>query len=185
MSESYDFEPFAASLGATGIIQLPEPADVSSAWSIPLLCIGIAIIACCVLVPAANENRDLLLENAHLQADLTQINKQIAINEQFLKSVADNPTLLERLAERQMKLVRNGESVLKVQGEAAPQAQMSPFLLLNLPPPQMAPELAPPRHAWISTIAQQPRIRLFAMGGALLLMATSLVLGAAPRRADD
>ena len=166
-----------------GIIQLPQKADVSSAWSIPMLCIGIAIIACCVLVPAADENRNLAIEGMHLQADLTQIKKQIAINDDFLKSVSNNPTLLERLAERQMKLVHSGESVLKLNDAAstAGSVQMSPFLLLNLPPPAMAIEAPSPRSQLITQFAKRPRFRLFAMGAALLLMATSLVLGAGPR----
>jgi hypothetical protein len=164
-----------------GIIQRPQSDSDTSAWSIPLLCVGIAIIACCVLVPAADENRNLVMERAHLQADLTQINKQIAINDQFLKSVADNPTLLERLAERQMKLVRTGESVLKLKDNSAlATAPMSPFLLLNLPPPAMAVDSPSPRSRLFTQLADRPRIRLFAMGAALLLMATALVLGASP-----
>ena len=167
---------------ASGLIQVQDPADSSSVWSIPLLCIAIAVIACCVLVPAADDNRSLAIENMHLQADLTQINKQIGINDQFLKSIANNPTLLERLAERQMKLVHSGESVLKMHESQSPaDAQMSPFFLLNLPPPAMAIAPPSPRSQLFTQLADRPRIRLFAMGGALLLMATALVLGAAPK----
>ncbi len=147
----------------------------TSGWTIPLLCIGIATIACCVLIPAADENRRLYAETVHLQADLDQIKHQIAVNDQFLKSVADDPTLLERLAERQMKMVRSGESVLALKGEAS-HPEMSPFLLTNLPPPAMAMTVQP-GNGPLDKLSSQPRLRLFTMGAALLMMAAGLVLG--------
>jgi len=147
----------------------------TSAWTIPLLCVGIATIACCVLIPAADENRRLVAETQHLQADLDQIQHQIAVNDQFLKSVADDPTLLERLAQRQMKMVHSGQAVLKLDGQDA-HPELSPFLLTNLPPPAMA-LTAPPRTGPLEKLSDQPRLRLFTMGAALLMMATALVLG--------
>jgi cell division protein FtsL len=148
----------------------------TSAWTIPLLCIGMAIIACCVLIPAANENRQLTAETKHLQADLDQIQHQIAVNDQFLKSVADDPTLLERLAQRQMKMIRSGEAVLDLKGEPT-RPEMSPFLLTNLPPPAMA-MTSPPGSGVMDKLADQPRLRLFTMGAALLMIAAGLVMGA-------
>ena len=133
------------------------------------------VIACCVLLPAADENRKLTAETAHLQADLDQIKHQIAVNDQFLKSVADDPTLLERLAQRQMKMVRSGESVLDLKGEET-RPEMSPFLLTNLPPPAV-PAVAPPENGLLAKLSDDPRLRLFTMGGALLMMAAGLVMG--------
>jgi len=147
----------------------------TSAWTIPLLCIGIATIACCILIPAAEENRHLTAETRHLQADLDQINHQIAVNDQFLKSVADDPTLLERLAQRQMKMVRSGEAVLNLKGEQS-RPQLSPFLLTNLPPPALAMALQPGTGP-LDKLSSDPRLRLFTMGGALMIMAAGLVLG--------
>src|SRR5213596_2461201 len=53
------------------------------AWTIPMICIGIALIACCVLIPAAEENRRLVYERERLKADLDQINKQTEVNDEF------------------------------------------------------------------------------------------------------
>jgi cell division protein FtsL len=152
-----------------------RPRPDTSAWTIPLLCFGIATIACCVLLPATNENRQLTNETRHLQADLDQLKHQIAVNDQFLKSVADDPTLLERLAQRQMKMVHSGESVLNLKGDEG-RPQMSPFLLTNLPPPAVA-TATPPGTGTLDKLADEPRLRLYAMGGALLLVAVALVLG--------
>jgi hypothetical protein len=152
----------------------------TSAWTIPMLCIGIATIACCVLIPAADENRQLRAETQNLQANLTQIKHQIAVNDQFLKSVTDDPTLLERLAERQMKMVRSGEAVLDLKGQAA-RPEMSPYLLTNLPAPA-APIAIRPGNSALDKLAEQPRVRLFTMGAALLMMAAGLVLGVSSPR---
>src|SRR5947207_3635837 len=94
------------------------PPTGGGGWTIPMICIGVALIACCMLIPAAEENRRLAYERQRLRADLDQITKQIEINDEFLKRVADDPSLSERLAQRQMKMVREGSSVLSLRGES-------------------------------------------------------------------
>src|SRR5690242_14281732 len=39
-------------------------------WTIPILCAGIALIACCVLIPQADANRRLIYERQMLKMDL-------------------------------------------------------------------------------------------------------------------
>jgi hypothetical protein len=143
-------------------------------FTIPMMCLGIGIIACCVLIPAADENRRLAYERQKLQADLDQISRQIDVNNEFLKRVADDPTLSERLAQRQMKMVRQGTSVLELKGQF--NRDMSPFELVTLPPP---PELAPyrPIGGELSTLCRSPRSQLYLMGCGLLLVASGLVMG--------
>lgn len=153
----------------------------TSAWTIPLICFGIALIACCMLIPAADENHQLAWERQRLRLDLANIHKQIEVNDRFLTSVANDPTLLQRLAQRQMRLVRAGTAVLDLpddQGNTQP-VQTSPYLLLNLPPP--AP-LAPyrPIGGVFSTLCREPRPRVIFLGIALLLIAAGLVLESAP-----
>src|SRR5688572_32582728 len=124
-------EPSAPSAPATLTPVIPAPAiasldpsessdlqfvrvrSKSSAWTIPLLCAGIAILACCLLIPAADENRRLTWERERLKADLEQIQKQVSVNDAFLQRLMADPTLSERLARRQMKMVREGTSVLE------------------------------------------------------------------------
>src|SRR5262245_6414400 len=153
--------------------------DRASAWTIPILCAGIALIACCMLIPAADENRRLVYEREKLKVDLEQIQKQIAINDEFLKRVADDPSLLERLAQRQMKLVREGTRVLELNGESEKQ-DLSPYLLVTLPPPQDLPPYKPLGGSF-SEMCRHPRSQLFLMGGGMLLIATGLVMSAAGR----
>jgi hypothetical protein len=144
-----------------------------------MLCAGIAILACCLLIPAADDNRKLAWERERLKQDLEQITKQIDVNGQFLKSVAEDPGLLERLAQRQMKLVREGTSVLNLK-DATGRSDMSPYLLLTIPPPPPMPQYQPVGGVF-SELCRHPRSRLFLMGSALLAIACALILGESSR----
>lgn len=157
-------------------------ASSGGGWTIPLLCAGIAIIACCVLIPQADENRRLTYEREKLKQDLEYVQRQVAINDEFLKKVANDPTLAERLAQRQMKVIRQGTEVLSIKGEN-PRQEMSPFLLVNVSPPPPMPAYRP-IGGKLAAICRDPKQRLYLMGGALLLIACGLILGGS-RRAPD
>ncbi|MCS7033455.1 MAG: hypothetical protein NZ561_05600, partial [Phycisphaerae bacterium] len=67
-----------------------------SAWTIPLLCLGLGIIAMALVIPAADENRRLIYEREKLAAELAHVQKQIAINDEFLARLSSDPGLAER-----------------------------------------------------------------------------------------
>lgn len=154
--------------------------DRASAWTIPLLCAGIAVIACCLLIPAADENRRLVYEREKLRLDLEQIQKQIAVNDEFLRKVADDPNLLERLAQRQMKLVREGTSVLELDG-GGESTDLSPYLLVALAPPADLPPYKPVGGSF-AQMCRLPRPRLLLMGCGMMLLAAGMVMSAVGRR---
>lgn len=154
-------------------------AERSDAYTIPLLCAGIAIIACCLLIPAADENRKLACEAANLRVDQEQVAKQVALNEDFLHRVADDPALLERLAQRQMKLVRQGTGVLELRNTEKAK-DLSPFLLTTLPPPTVA-TLYRPIGGKLGTLCRNPHLQLYLLGSGLLLLAFGLLVGASGR----
>jgi hypothetical protein len=156
----------------------PEAPVGGGLFTIPLLCLGIGVLACCVLIPAADENRRLAYEREKLRADLEQIDNQIKVNDEFLKKVADDPTLSERLAQRQMKMVREGTNVLELKGHH--EREMSPYELVTLPPPAELPPYQP-LGGKLSSICRNPRSQLYLMGAALLLVAAGLVLGSNSR----
>lgn len=114
--------------------------------------------------------------------DLDQIHRQIAVNDDFLRRVADDPNLLERLAQRQMKLVRQGTNVLEIKRDD--HEELSPYLLVTLPPPA---ELAAyrPIGGVFSELCRQPRSQLFLMGAGMLLVATGLVMASSPRETSS
>lgn len=158
------------------------PPDSTGTWSIPLLCAGIAMIACCLLIPQADQNRRLTYERDRLKLDLAHVDNRIAVNQEFLKKVADDPNLAERLAQRQMKVIRQGTAILDLKG--APRQEMSPFLLVAVPPPPPLPPYKPVGGR-LATLCRSPRPRLYLLGAGLMLVAAGLVLGAAPRPIDD
>ena len=147
-------------------------------WTLPLLCAGIALIACCVLIPQADANRRLAYERQVLQLDLDSIERQIDVNAEFLKKVGEDPTLAQRLAERQMKVVPEGTRVLEL--KHAPDAgTMSPFQLVSVEPP---PALPPYKSVGglIANLCYDARARLSMVGAAMGMIAAGLVLGYAP-----
>ena len=147
-------------------------------FTIPLLCAGIAIIACCLLIPQADANRRLAYERVKLQADLEAVERQVAVNEDFLKKVSEDPNVAERLAQRQMKIIRPGTKVLALEGEG--EHEMSPFQLTAVAPP---PDLPPyePHGGMIARLCYNPKSRLYLLGIGLLMTAFGLVLGVGPR----
>ena len=150
------------------------PARSSGGWTIPPICAGIALIASCLLIPAADENHRLAYEGQGLKNDLEQLQKQVATNEEFLKRVSDDPVLSERLAQRQMKMVREGTSVLALKGQPLG-GSASPFLLMTLPPPEPLPEYQS-MGGGFARLCRQPRVQLYLIGGGLLMIAVGLVL---------
>ena len=168
-----------------GEILLPAPIRGGGAWTIPLLCAGIGMIACCVIIPEADVNRRMAYERQQLQADLDFVRKQIDVNERFLERVVEDPNLAERLAQRQLRKIRDGTQVLRVKGvddeSDAGGGGMSPFQLVNVsPPPPQAPYR--PLGGRLANLCYNPRSRLYLMGGGLMLLAAGLVLGAGPIR---
>lgn len=152
----------------------PAPTGGGS-LTIPLICLGIGLIAMCVLIPAADENHRLSYERERLRIDLEQLQKQVATNDAFLKRVADDPTLSERLARRQMKMVPEGSAVLDLKTMHA-RVATSPFLLVSVPPP--AP-LKPyrPIGGFLADACRHPRTQLYLIGIGLMTIAVGVVLG--------
>jgi hypothetical protein len=120
-----------------------------------------------------------------LQRDLQQIQQQVTMNGEFLSEMESDPQLEERLALRQMHVVRQGERVLELKGDsdtpqptepASDAAQMSPFSIVHVPPPEPLPAYEP----WggeITGVFLNQRLALYLIGGGLLMVAMALVLG--------
>lgn len=145
-------------------------------WTIMFLCAGIAIIAACVLIPEADENQRLLWQSERLRLDLEHTQKEVATNEEFVKHIAEDPILQERLAQRQLKYVRTGTGVLDL-GQKDELGSHSPFPLVSV---AEAPQLEPAKTVGgkFAMLCRDPKSRLYMMGGALMLVALGLVLGA-------
>ena len=151
----------------------------SSLLSLPLLCLGLAIVAACCLLPQVEANRKLTIERDKLKGDLAYVARQQATNQAFLKHIGGDPDLAERLAQRQMKVIRQGTSVLTLDGPRGPaggDASMSPFMLVSVgAPPPVETYHAPP--GLLGQLCRSPRRQLYLSGAGLLLIACGLVWG--------
>jgi hypothetical protein len=154
------------------------------AFTIPLICLGIGMIAMCLLIPAADEVRRLAYERDRLKADLTQLHLQVETNQAFLDRVATDAVLAERLARRQMKMVPEGTAVLDLKAMQTTSHEMSPFLLVTVPPPAPMPPYRP-MGGFLSTACRHPKTQLYLIGVSLLAIASGLVLSRSTRDADE
>ena len=163
-----------------------EPSEPSGGglFTIPLIAVGICVIAMCLLIPAADENRRLAYERDRLQLDLDHLKNQAKTNEAFLKNLANDPTLAERLARRQMKMVPQGTSVLELKSQKA--GDMSPFVLVTVPPPAEMPAYQPVG-GFLSDACRHPKTKLYLIGGGMMMIACGVVMGRdpGPRREEE
>jgi hypothetical protein len=170
-----------------------EPADLVAAgdtatseghqgWTIMLICLGIGLIAACMIIPQADENRRMLYQTEKLKTDLAHLEQQVAINDEFIQRVGRDPALSERLAQRQLKFIRKGSAVLDLNEPRS--TDSSPFSLTMIEGPPPMPEYEPVGGrlgAW----CRDGRKRLYTIGAGLLLLATGLVLGATPAEREE
>jgi len=147
-----------------------------------MLCLGIGLIACCLLIPLADSNRRLAYDRQRLRADLESLQTQAATNDQFIRRVHDDPSLAERLAQSQMKQIREGSSILPLKETSRAGGQVtagggdaSPFQIVAVQPPPPLPPYRPVGGT-IANLCYRPHTRLYVMGAGLLLMAGGLVL---------
>jgi hypothetical protein len=152
-------------------------------FTIPLLCAGIAVIAACLIIPQTDANRRLAYERVKLQADLQAVEQQVETNDEFLRKVGEDPNLAERLAQRQMKIIREGNEVLNLKGDKGEDEEMSPFQLTAVAPPAELPPYTP-KGGTLANLCYNPKSRLYLMGVGLLAIAGGLVLGFTPRTDD-
>ena len=122
---------------------MTSKSDLSHAiWSLPTLCLGLGLIAVCVLVPAAEANKRLTADRDKLNRDLSYVESQLSANQEFLSSVGTDPEIAERLAQRQFRQIRHGTSVLELKGVDQKTAS-SPFAMISVPPPAAVNEYHP------------------------------------------
>lgn len=160
----------------------PVPTSFSEGWTVVLVCLGVAIIAACVLIPQMDENGRLFHETRRLKTDLAHLHEQVAVNEDFLKRLGQDPVLAERVAQRQLNYVRPGSQTLDLPGEGR-FVDSSPFVLTTVPKPESIGEFQP-RGGKLMNWCRDARTRLYLMGAAMLMLAVGLVWGSNPASLD-
>jgi hypothetical protein len=152
---------------------------MGSILAIPSLCLGLCLIAVCLLVPQSEANRRLAVDRDQLAQDLAQADAQLAVNAKFLDEAPGDPEVAERLAQRQMRQIRGGTAALHLDGEPAtltPVATITDMLRVPAPPPVAA---YAPAEGSLNDLTATTRRQLFGLGGGLFLVAVGLVMGTA------
>lgn len=147
----------------------------SGGWTITALCAGLALLACAVLIPQADANRRLAYERQTLRNDLENVEKQINVNQEFIRRIGQDPTLAERLARRQMKVIPAGNKIVDLPSDSGG-AAMSPFELTTVARPEPLPAYKP-IGGFLARVCYDAHARLYLIGIALVMVATGLVLG--------
>src|SRR5262245_4768120 len=145
-------------------------------WTIMLISAGIGLIALCLLIPQSDENRLMAYQCQKLKMDLEHLDKQVAVNQEFINRLGRDPALAERLAERPVKFIRAGTRVLELDEPRLP-GEESPFSLVSIAPPAKLP---PPqlRSGRMAELCREAKVRLYVIGTGMMLIACGLVLGA-------
>lgn len=149
----------------------------SGAWTISMLCMGLGLIAACLIIPQADANRRLVYERQQLRMELAQVQKQTSVNQEFLSKMESDPQLTERLAQREMHAVEQGEAIVNVKNDGSSSTgSMSPFTLVNVPPPAA---LVPyrPVGGILAQLCLDPRSHIYILGMGMFCVAGGLVLG--------
>jgi hypothetical protein len=151
-------------------------------WTVAILCVGMSLIAACAIIPQADANRRLVYEREILRQDLSQIHSQISVNHEFLSKLESDPQLTERLAQREMRVVPQGQTALdmkpagnSVQTASMAAARMSPFSILNVPAPAA---LAPyrPVGGQFAELCRGSHSHGFVLGAGMIMIAAGLVM---------
>jgi cell division protein FtsL len=169
-----------ADLGPSPAVNAPaapieQPGRTGAWWTLPIMCLGLAIVACAVLVPAADENRRDLHELAKLERDVAYFQKQSDVNQQFLEHVSTDPTLAERLAQRQLRMTRVDSRVVQMSKDRGP-FSMSPYALVTIDPPTPMPEYRP-MGGFLSRYFLDTKGQIYLTGLGILLVAAGVILG--------
>ena len=59
----------------------PRDSADSGAWTISMLCMGLGLIAACLIIPQADANRRLVYERQQLRMELAQVQNQTSVNQ--------------------------------------------------------------------------------------------------------
>lgn len=150
-----------------------EQRPPRNGWTFIAMAVGIALIACSMLVPEADDNQRLVYDCEKLRLDLVHLQKQVEANQKLIDAMGADPVLAERLAQRQLKFVRRGLATVPMDEGAGNQ---SVFALAAVPAEPELPQFQLSNRFLLAPFRGE-KSRLYLIGGGLMLVACGLVLG--------
>lgn len=162
---------------------IDEREPTGGVWALPLLAFGLGLVACCILIPAADDTRGVMLERERLKGEMGRLQRQVALNDEFLERIHTDRELALRLAARQRTQVEEGVEILSPTlpqpgGGGLGNFAMSPFALVATEPPPPAPVVAQPAVGGrFASLCRDPRSRLVILGVGLFCCVLGLLGG--------
>ena len=156
------------------------------AWALPLLALGLGIVACCVILPIVDQNRELADERARLAAELSALERQVETNSDFIDRLHADPELARRLVYRQRPPAPKEGVALLDDGRSDPRQRfkLSPFSLLATEP-TIAPAPLQPSGGALASMCRDPRTKLAILGIGLMCCLLGLLTGASRPPASE
>ncbi|HVX84837.1 MAG TPA: hypothetical protein VH253_08485 [Phycisphaerae bacterium] len=146
-----------------------------------LLVAGLVVLGAVVLAPAIQDVKNAEATRNDYQATLDLLDQKIAMQKDFVAAAATEPTLMERLASRQLHLEKPGERTLILDPSAAYQDRSVESLLAESLTPTKAEKVEPLPAVLAMTLKRDVRSVLVIVAcGALVL---SFLLGVRYERA--
>jgi hypothetical protein len=161
-----------------------DAGDRSSLWALPLLALGLGLVACGVLIPEAEENRRLADEHRLLLAEVEALDRQAALNEDFLSRLHGDADLVRRLVRRQTPVTEpaaDSDVAFVPLSESTGRFERSPFALLAAER-VVAPPPTRPSGGLLADLCRHPRMRLVTLGTGLLCCLVGLLSGGSAGR---
>lgn len=177
--------------------------------SVSILAAAMAVIGVCSIVPQLEENASLEHELAVLKTEHERIESQIKTNDAFVlkldreSGVAGigggaaagsgsgggvgagvDPTLLARLAQRQLRVSPQGTATLEFKGKPVTALEgRSPFQIVSVPRAEVSTSevvAAPGLLSRYAGLLGDARTRLYLLAGAFFAVAATLILDSGP-----
>jgi hypothetical protein len=173
------------------IDEAAESEPTGGVWALPVLALGLGLIACCFVIPAADDTRAVMFERERLKAEMESLSRQVALNEEFLERIHSDRELALRLAARQRTETEEGVGILTPSWGQGPgggglgNLAMSPFALVSAEPALQPTGPAPARGGKLAAFCRDPRARLVVLGLGLFACMIGLLGGGGQRREDD
>lgn len=167
--------------------ELPPSGGV---WALPLLALGLGLVACCYLIPAADDTRRVMFERQRLEMELAGLKRQVALNAEFLDRIHGDRELALRLAARQRTQHEEGVGIISP-AQARPGAgglgnfAMSPFALVAAEPATQPPASVPAVGGQLAALCRGSRARLVVLGIGMLACMIGLLGGGGRNRANS
>ncbi|MEM1013663.1 MAG: hypothetical protein AAGI46_15755 [Planctomycetota bacterium] len=152
----------------------------ASLWALPLMAVGLSLVACAVLIPASEENRLVEAERRRLVAQVETLQNQVETNDEFLRRLEREAEVARRLSNRMQPPEPDGEVAVLASHRTGSVWQMSPLAMLETE--AVEPIAAPPAMTGkLADWCRDGRHRLAVAGTGLFACLLALLAGSVRR----